>query len=191
MPRGDVHFGLEFIFQFFVFDGADNADDFTRDCLTIELDLLPHANRNALAERVFIRPETFGGGFMNNHHARMRYVVGVREIAARPQRNAPHREIAGRDLVSAGARTVYFRSPVIINAERTIAARAAERQGGTESGGLDAGNGAQLVECAAKEFGLPTVFSVSGAGQVDRAGHYIFRPEAGIDLQQFPETFEQ
>src|SRR5215475_10841892 len=156
MPRGDVHFGLEFIFQFFVFDGADNADDFTRYCLTIELDLLPRANRNALAEWVFIRPETFGGGFINNHHARMRHVVGVREIAARSQRNAHHHEIARRDLVSVSARAVYLWSRAIINAECTIAARAAERQGGTESGGLDAGNGARLVECAAKEFGLLT-----------------------------------
>src|SRR5262249_9988721 len=151
--------------------------------LAVKLDLLPNANRDALAERVFIRPETFGGGFVDDHHARMRHVIRFREIAARSQRNAHHREITGRDLVSVGAWAVYWRSRTIIKAERTRAARTAEWQAGPESGRLDAGNGAHFFERATEELGLLPILRIFGARQVDRASHNILGLKAGIDLK--------
>src|SRR5262245_4265383 len=166
MPCGHINFGLEIVFQLFVFDIADNSNDFTRDRFTVKLGLPPHADRDAFAERVFIGPETPDGGFIDNRHARMFHVIGVRKIAPGEQRNAHRREIARRDLMSVGVRLVSLLSWATINDERTMAARAAEGQTGYESGGLDAGNGARLFESAAKEFGLPPVFGIFGARQV-------------------------
>src|SRR5882672_2719404 len=50
---------------------------------------------------------------------------------------------------------------------------------------------ARLFEQSTEEIGLPPVFRIFGARQVDPAGHDIFRPEARINVQQFPEAFEQ
>src|SRR5262249_8504214 len=141
----------------------DQPDNFTRDGMTVKLDLLSHATGEALADRVFVRPVMFGGGFIDDYNAFMRYIVCIREVTAGSERNPHHSEISGRNLMLVCQRAVLLLRRAIIDTEGTCAPRTAERQTGSESSRLHTGDSAHLFERAAEEIDLLTVFSVFGA----------------------------
>src|SRR6185369_13575998 len=134
MPGWNVHLRLEIIFQLLVFHIADYADDLARDRFAVKLHLLAHTDGDALAQRIFIGPEAFGGRFVDDHNAGMVHVVSVCEVAAGEQSDSHRCEVTGCDLMSVGARFVSGLARTPIYAERAGAARTTERQTGDETG---------------------------------------------------------